>query len=60
MSSETMVIQGYSRFNTKEKQTNKIMKCKNPNNKTQHHNEYKQYRNWLSTFIKRKQTKILQ
>ena len=35
----------------------KFINCKNPNTKTQHHNEYKQYRNWLSTFIKESKQK---
>ena len=38
-----MANQGYSKLSGKEKLTifKKIIKCKNPNTKTQHHNEYK-------------------
>ena len=34
-----------------------FVKFENRNTKTQHHNEYKQFRNWLSTLIKESKQK---
>ena len=35
----------------------KFIKCKNPNTKTQEYDEYKLYRNWLSTLMKKRKQK---
>ena len=55
-----MANQGYSvsKLNAKEKHSiYEFLKCTNPNTKTQHHNECKQYRNWLSTLIRESKQK---